>query len=175
MREISQRTRKNCADRKCGSGLFDDVEFLENSRKSRHCKSDRVIQEELRGVDNPRILYCLQHAVNRTDDNTFSYAEHIRKQHKRKHRRKGYRAALRQREKLYVRKRERKRDGNCGIRHLTRGERTVAFRENGCGDDKDKNKHDCADIKPCLRHAFVISADFFEVHRQKRNTHNHGD
>lgn len=50
---------------------FDDVEFLENSRKSRHCKSDRVIQEELRGVDNPRILNRLQHAVNRTNDNTF--------------------------------------------------------------------------------------------------------
>ena len=175
MREISQRTRKNCADRKCGSGLFDDVEFLENSRKSQHCKSNRVIQEELRRVNNFRFLNCLQHAVNRTDDNTFSYAEHIRKQHNGKHRRKGYRAALRQREKLYVRKCESKSQRNCGISHLTRGERSVAFRKYYRTNNKNGDKCDCADIKPRLGCSCVTAADLFEVHRQKRNTHNHRD
>ena len=150
MREVSHHTRKDCACRKRSNGLFNDVEFLENSRKSQHCKSDWVIEKELRGMENKRVLNCLQHAVNRAHNNAFPYAEHIRKQHNGKHRRKRDRAAFCHREKLHVRKRECKCDGDCGVSHLTRGERTVAFRENGCGDDKDKNKHDCANIKPRL-------------------------
>ena len=84
-----------------------DVHVFQNARKSRHRKCDGVIQKELRGVNDVRILQRLQNAVYEADEQAFLCAVDIREKHDGKKRNKRYAAALRQIPEFDIRKRER--------------------------------------------------------------------
>ncbi len=116
MRCKTQHARYDGAERKLHLRYF--FEFLHSCEHARYAdcgKGDGVIQKELRGVNEPRILHRLQYAVHKSRINALAHAEHVRIEHERKKRRKRDRTALRHGPQLDIREGEAHRNAHGGV------------------------------------------------------------
>ena len=116
MRRVTEKHGYRHSDDEFGDHVaLQKLKVFRDTRKSDCGKRYGIIEKNLHRLINLRTLNKLQNTVNNARENTFFRAENVSVKHKREHARKRYRSAHREREKLYVRKSERKRDANAGV------------------------------------------------------------
>lgn len=94
--------------------VFEQSKVANTARKPYRRERHGIIERELRGVDNPRILYRLQNSVYQADEHAPATAEHERKQHKRKHGRESNAPAHGHFKQSHIRQRKAQRHADGG-------------------------------------------------------------
>ena len=135
--------------------FFQLLRVRKHTRKPDAGKGDGIIEKELRGVDDPRILNDLQQSVHGARHCALFRAEHERVQHEGQERGDGHRAALRHMDGRDVGERKAHRNTYCGIGDGfgVKSALVASVEEDGADGDRG-NKYRGADVEDnALRYA----------------------
>ena len=149
------------------------------SAQPHHRERERIVEDELQRVDDPRILHRVEHAVDKPAKHALANAEHVRIERDRQQREQRHRAAVRRVIHLDIRQTERQRDADRRIddRHRVRPARMLLavdereqdrYADHQDDDDRDQHRLIVLGVGLAL---FEVLDDVGDRHRDRVQQH----
>ena len=173
MRRIAEHDGENRADDERREFVLSERRALEEyARCGNGAEGERIVEQELQGVNDIGVLKSLQEPVHDADEHAATGAEHGAVKHERQQTGECDGAALRQFEQTDIRERERHCYRNRAVNHRFRIVDIAFFADCVYGDENQQH-HDHADDKTVLLEVIVIITVVDDVIVEITREHDH--